>query len=179
MGTSKKMTSSKSNLLLVAVAIAVVMTLDHVPSAEGDLMCYLCHGDTNTSTSGEGKQDELSDDNPSPGQLEMQAYREKVGKAMPCKDLTATTQKEDRAQIRCPFFWEGSTVKPDPKFAPMNTCPKDAEACKCNRDFCNGLSFGVNKADRMNDSVKRVVVGTLLGVSFFVRGYLICGGGDF
>ncbi|OXA55808.1 hypothetical protein Fcan01_08816 [Folsomia candida] len=179
MGTSKKMTFSNSNLLLVTVAIAVVMTLDHVPAAEG-LKCYICTGSLNTSISNGGKQyQQPSDEELKNIRRAEQAYKEKMDRAMPCKDFTATTQKEDRAQIECLSFWPKPPDQPDTVFAPINTCPPDAKGCKCNRNLCNGVVFGASsKADDMNDSSKRGVV-SLIGISFFVGGNYFGSGGGF
>ncbi|XP_021952602.2 uncharacterized protein LOC110849500 [Folsomia candida] len=192
------MTFSNSNLLLVTVAIAVVMTLDHVPAAEG-LKCYICTGSLNTSISNGGKQyQQPSDEELKNIRRAEQAYKEKMDRAMPCKDFTATTQKEDRAQIECLSFWpnqicmthktqgRGCSVdfpeppdQPDTVFAPINTCPPDAKGCKCNRNLCNGVVFGASsKADDMNDSSKRGVV-SLIGISFFVGGNYFGSGGGF
>ncbi|OXA55803.1 hypothetical protein Fcan01_08813 [Folsomia candida] len=157
------------------------------------LKCYICTGRINSSISSEGKQYQYQ--KPADTQLDKirrsdQVYIEKMDRAMPCKDFTSTTQKEDRAQVECPLFMSNSIcvtskthcrecsfnypVEMGPKFAPMNTCPEGALDCKCNRNLCNGVVFGASKAGNMNDSSKRGVV-ALLGVSFFVRGYF--GGG--
>ncbi|OXA55850.1 hypothetical protein Fcan01_08779 [Folsomia candida] len=107
------------------------------------------------------------------------SYEAKVKRSVACKDFTAASKEGERNKAKCPYSPKlqacathktiGSmcaTIESE-GLMKMNSCKDDL--CICDTDYCN-------KGNNMNDASKLVVV-TLLGVGYLVRGYFGSEGG--
>ncbi|OXA56174.1 hypothetical protein Fcan01_08792 [Folsomia candida] len=94
---------------------------------------------------------------------------ERIATSVVCKDFTAENKEDEGNKAKCPSILKtcishktfGSRCSDAPSGMKMNSCTKDT--CLCDTDYCN-------TANDMSDSTKLVVV-TLLGVRFLVRGF--------